>query len=230
MKLLVVNSNSSASITELVRAGAEKAAGEATKIVALTARGGPPAIENAEDVAVAAKATRETIVNYSEPVDAAIIACFSDPGLMEIRREVAFPVIGIAEAALFTAAMRGSRFSIVTVAPSSVPGINRLVAEYGLAHRLGGVYALDRGVVESHLDPVGTAHALADLANAVIAPDDVDVIILGGAIAAGEIHRVVSSLVQAPVLEGVSCAVRQAEAICRQEPTGSSPFSTLDPT
>lgn len=215
MKLLVVNSNRSASVTELVRVGAEKAAGEATKIIALTAHGGPPAIENAQDVAVAAKATRETIVDFPETVDAAIIACFSDPGLMEIRRAVSFPVIGIAEAALFTAAMRGSRFSIVTVAPSSVPGIERLVAEYGLAHRLGGVHAIDRGVIESHRDPVGTAHALADLANAVITPDDVDVIILGGAIAAGEIEERVSRLVRVPVLEGVCCAVRQAEVICR---------------
>lgn len=215
MNLLLVNSNSTASITELVRTGAEKKAGEATRIVALTAESGPPAIQNADDVAVAAAATRGVIVSYAGPVDGAIIACFSDPGLMEIRREVSFPVIGIAEAALFTAAMRGARFSIVTVAPSSVPGIEKLVADYGLAHRLGGVHALDRGVIESHGDPRGTALALAELANAVIKPDNVDVIILGGAIAAGEMEEIVSSLVDAPVLEGVGCAVRLAEALCR---------------
>ncbi|MCI5074069.1 aspartate/glutamate racemase family protein [Oricola sp.] len=215
MDLLVVNSNSSTSITELVRIGAENAAGPDTKITALTARDGPPAIETAADAAIAAEATSREILQHAATVDAAIVACFSDPGLMEIRKRAPFPVIGIAEAALYTAAMRGIRFSIVTVAPTSVPGIERLVADYGLAHRLGGVHALDRGVIASHLDPQGTAHALAELANSAVRTDAADVIILGGAIAAGGMADIVAPLVSVPVIEGVSCAVRKAELICR---------------
>lgn len=217
MHLLIVNSNSSDSVTEVVRAGAKAAADKATKITAITASGGPPAIETAADIAVAAEATREAILRFPDPVDAAIIACFSDPGLMDIKHQVPFPVIGIAEAGMFTAAMRGARFSIVTVAPSSVPGIKKLAAEYGLAHRLSGVHALNQGVLESHLNPETTAHALAELANQIIVPDAADVIILGGAITAGGMADIVRPLVSAPVFEGVECAIRQAELLCREE-------------
>ncbi len=215
MHILVVNSNSSDSITDLARAGAQRAAAPGTTITALTARDGPPAIETAADVLLAAEATRTAILNHPAPVDAAIIACFSDPGLEEIRLKAPFPVIGIAEAAMLDAVRKGGRFSIVTVAPSSVAGIERLAEEYGMSGALGGVHALERGVLESHLDPSGTALALAELANAVIESDQADCIILGGAIAAGGMADIVAPLVPVPVIEGVSSAVRRIERLLR---------------
>ncbi|MEO4044153.1 aspartate/glutamate racemase family protein [Hoeflea sp. CAU 1731] len=215
MHILVVNSNSSDSITDLARIGAQRAAAPGTTTTALTAKGGPPAIETEADMLLAAVATRTAILNHPASVDGAIIACFSDPGLKEIRFEAPFPVVGIAEAAMLDAVRKGGRFSIVTVAPSSVAGIERLAEEYGMSRSLGGVHALDRGVLESHLDPSGTALALAELANAVIESDQADCIILGGAIAAGGMADIVAPLVPVPVIEGVSSAVRRIEQLLR---------------
>ena len=210
MNLLIVNSNTSAGVTELVRAEALAQARSDTRITAVTAPFGPKAIETPGDVSVAAKATYEVITGHAGPVDAAVIACFSDPGLFATRRDVAFPVIGLAEAAMFTACLRGQRFSVVTVAPSSVGGIEALAKDYGLHHRLGGVHALNRGVLESHENPARTTAELGALAQQVIVSDKVDVLVLGGAITAG-MARAIAPLVDVPVLDGLRCAVRLAE-------------------
>lgn len=212
MDLLIVNSNTSADITELVRAEASASARTGTNITAITAPYGPPAIETPEDASIAAEATYEAITGHAGAVDAAVIACFSDPGLFATRSDVSFPVIGLAEAAMFTACMRGTRFSILTVAPSSVGGIKALAEEYGLHHRLGGVHALNRGVRESHENPTQTANELAALAKQAVISDKADVLVLGGAITAG-MANAIAPLVDVPVLDGLRCAVQLAEML-----------------
>lgn len=212
MDLLIVNSNTSADVTELVRLEAVAQARSGTRITAVTAPFGPRAIETPEDVSVAADATYEAITGHAGPVDAAVIACFSDPGLFATRRDVAFPVIGLAEAAMFTACMLGQHFSIVTVAPSSVAGIEALAKDYGLHHRLGGVHALNRGVLESHENPERTAAELGALAHQAIITDKADTLVLGGAITAG-MAKAIPPLVDVPVLDGLRCAVRMAELL-----------------
>lgn len=212
MDLLIVNSNTSTGITDLVRSEARAAARPDTRITAITAPFGPRAIETPADVAIAAEATHAAITGTPGPFDAAVIACFSDPGLMAARRDVSFPVIGIAEAAMFHACMLGARFSILTVAPTAVGGIRKLAADYGMGKRLAGVHALNRGVLESHDDPAQTVKDLTQLAQDVIASEKPDVLVLGGAITAGMARQLAPS-VPLTVLDGLRCAVRQAEIL-----------------
>ena len=212
MRLLIVNSNTSSGITDLLRSEAEAAARPDTIISTATASYGPPAIETPDHVAVAAAATADAMTARTDAIDAAVIACFSDPGLGAIRRAVAYPVVGLAEAAMFAACMLGSRFSIVTVAPQSVPGIRAVAARYGLTGRLAGVHALHRGVLESHADPAATARSLAELARRATAEDRSDVVVLGGAVTAG-MARSISPRVDVPVVDGLAAAVLLAESL-----------------
>ncbi|MDK3018641.1 aspartate/glutamate racemase family protein [Pseudodonghicola flavimaris] len=214
MDLLIVNSNTSVGITALLQAEAAAVVRRETRITAVTAPFGPAAIETPADVEIAAQATHAAITGAAAQYDAAVIACFSDPGLMAIRREVAFPVIGIAEAAMFHACMLGARFSILTVAPSAVGGIRKLASAYGIGQRLSGIHALDRGVLESHRDPAGTARDMLQLARDVLDREAPDVLVLGGAITAGMTRQLAPAL-PVPVLDGLSCAVRQAEIMVR---------------
>jgi len=209
MKILVVNSNTTQSITDAIAAEARLAALPGTEIVAVTAPFGPSAIEGRSDAAVAAHATLEAITRHEEQVDAAVIACFSDPGLMAARDAVDFPVVGIAEASMLTACMLGARFSIVTVAPSTVSPIHELASAYGLSQRLASVRAIDVGVLESHADPEETCRRLGQLIESAASRDRADVAILGGAVTAG-MSRVLTEAAPIPVLDGVACAVRQA--------------------
>lgn len=211
MKLLIINSNSSASVTELVRDEATSLAAPGTTIEAMTAPFGPAGIETPADVAVAAEATRVAITKASPP-DVAIIACFSDPGLLRIRREVPFPVIGIAEAAMYRASELGPRFSILTIAPTTVPGIRALADDYGTADQLAGIHALPSGVLQSHHARERTLREMTELARRVLVSDQPDVIVLGGAITAG-MSRQLAAAVSVPVLDGLSCAIREAECL-----------------
>lgn len=210
MDLLVVNSNTSQEITDLVHAEAQAVARPGTKVTSLTAAFGPRAIERPEDVVVAAEATIDAIANAPGPVDAAVIACFSDPGLMAVRRMVPFPVIGIAEAAMLHASRLGARFAILTVAPSSVGGIRKLAEEYGMTRQLTGIHALPRGVLESHCEPSRTLWDMARLAQRILDAERPDVLVLGGAITAGMARSLAPDL-PVPIIDGLTCAVRQVD-------------------
>lgn len=212
MKILVVNSNTTQLVTETIAAEARIAASSGTEIVAVTVPFGPSAVEGRSDAAVAAHATLTAITGYPGQVDAAVIACFSDPGLMAARDSVEFPVVGIAEASILTACMLGTRFSIVTVAPSTVSPIYELVSAYGLSQRLASVRAIDVGVLESHADPEETCRGLQELIEMAASHDRADVAILGGAVTAG-MARILAKTSPIPVLDGVACAVRQAELL-----------------
>jgi len=212
MKILVVNSNTSPSVTETVAAEARVAASSGTEIVAFTAPFGPSAIENRTDAVVAAHATLQAITDHRGTIDAAVVACFSDPGVMAARDAVDFPVVGIAEASMLTACMLGARFSIVTVAPSTVSPIHELAAAYGLSQRLASVRAIHRGVLESHADREGTCRELGELIKIAASEDRADVAILGGAVTAG-MRPLLAKTSPIPVLDGVTCAVRQAEVL-----------------
>ena len=214
MNLLIINSNTNNSVTETIAACARSAASAGCEVTALTAPFGPAVIEGRADAVVAAHATLEAITAYPGEIDAAIIACFSDPGLAAIRDAVNFPVVGIAEASMHTACMLGARFSIVAVAPSTIPQILDLVASYGLSQRLASVRAINRNVLESHADRVGTARELGKLVDIVVSEDGADVAILGGAVTAGLIDNL-GNASHIPVLDGVGCAVRQAEVLAR---------------
>ncbi|WP_157960232.1 aspartate/glutamate racemase family protein [Albibacillus kandeliae] len=215
MRLLVVNSNTSQGVTDMVAAEAQLVAGPEVEIVAVTAPYGPAAIETPEDVEVSAGATLEAMRAETGPVDAAIIACFSDPGLLACRMALRFPVFGIAEAAMRRAVELGPRFSILTVAPTTVPGIRSTAANYGVEGHLAGVHALDRGVLASHADRAGTLQAMARLADEVLAREGPDVLVLGGAVTAG-MARDLAARLPVPVLDGLGCAVELALQAARE--------------
>ncbi|MEP3333549.1 aspartate/glutamate racemase family protein [Sedimentitalea sp.] len=217
MELLIVNSNTTTGITDLLRDEAVSLATPGTRVTAITAPFGAAGIETPEDVEIAAEATRVAVTGASPP-DAAIIACFSDPGLFRIREEVSFPVIGIAEAAILRATELGDKFSILTVAPSTVPGIRAIVEAYGKTCQLAGIHALPTGVLQSHRDRDRTAREMSALAELILASDRPDVLVLGGAITAG-MSRQLAPTLPVPLLDGLSCAIRRVSG-----PVSGAPY------
>lgn len=218
LKLLIVNSNTSESVTEIVRQEALTTASLGTEITAVTAGFGASAIENRGQATIAAHATLEAFNRHGEGFDAGIIACFSDPGLAASRESMPFPVVGIAEASCITACMLGSRFSIVTIGTRMVAPLQELVSAYGLASRLASIRALDCTVLGFADDASARKQALQELITQAIEQDGAEVIVLGGAVTAG-LARDLSSQCPVPVLDGVSCAVLQAELLVRLKPT-----------
>ncbi|WP_432696013.1 aspartate/glutamate racemase family protein [Marinobacterium sp. YM272] len=217
MKLLIVNSNTSDKVTEIVRQEAQASASPGTEIAAVSAPFGASAIECRAQATVAAHATLEAFQKHSEGFDAGIIACFSDPGLAACRESMPFPVVGIAEAACLSACMLGSRFSIVTIGPRMIAPLQELVHAYGLISRLASIRALDCTVLGFADNASSRENAIRELITQAIEQDGAEVIVLGGAVTAG-LARSLSSECPVPVLDGVSCAVLQAELLMRLNP------------
>jgi len=80
----------------------------------------------------------------SGDVDGAMIACTGDPGLVEARTLLDFPIVGPWEATLHTAATYGYKFGVITVQePGWQEYCHRLVVKYGLTGRCAGLVGVD---------------------------------------------------------------------------------------
>jgi len=104
MDILVVNPNTTVSMTEKIRRAAERAAAPGTRIVAVNPPVGPESIEGFYDDALAVPGLLAEIAKgEAQGVSAHVIACFDDTGLDAARALDAAPVVGIGEAAFHAA-------------------------------------------------------------------------------------------------------------------------------
>lgn len=115
--LLVINPNTSASISALLQSTVQAEAGARVRVRTVTARFGAPYIADEASYAVAAHAVLDAwaadLASGAPPADAVLIGCFGDPGLLALREASPVPVTGLAEAA-FHAAARHGRYAVVT--------------------------------------------------------------------------------------------------------------------
>ncbi|MCD1619877.1 aspartate/glutamate racemase family protein [Salipiger marinus] len=212
MRLLLVNPNMTTAMTDSMAALARKVAGDRAEIVPLTAPRGFPYIASRAEAQIAGAITLEMIADHQQGMDAVIIGAFGDPGLAGARDLFDLPVVGMAEAAVLSAAMMGERFSIVTFSPVMRRWYADCVAATGLSSRFTGVRT-----PETHQPDVGRARDLlrADLvalARRAVVEDGADVVILGGAPLAGLAPEIAGE-VPALVLDPICAATAQALAL-----------------
>lgn len=178
-------------------------------VEAWTSTGGPPAIQGAEDGALAVPPLLE-LIEGAEGFEAIVIACFDDTGLAEAKAMSPVPVIGIGEASYMAARLMGHRFSVVTTLPVSVPVIEANIRETGFDDICGRVRAANVPVLEIEASPGAALDAIAAEASRAIAEDDVSAIVLGCAGMTGLQDRIASLGVAA--IDGVRTAAHLARA------------------
>ncbi|ESY09524.1 aspartate/glutamate racemase family protein [Mesorhizobium sp. C386A] len=212
MQILVVNPNTTASMTETIAAAARAVAGAGTEVIAVTSSMGPASIEGYYDEALAVPGLlMEIAAGERAGAQAAIIACFDDTGLDAARAMASIPVIGICEAALSVASYIAQRFTVVTTTERSRVPVEGLVHRYGMAGR-GRVRAADIPVLSLEDAASGAVEKLrAEIARA-IAEDRAEAIVLGCAGMADLAHRLQQEF-DLPVIDGVGAALKQAEAL-----------------
>ncbi|MCC8957092.1 aspartate/glutamate racemase family protein [Bradyrhizobium sp. Pear77] len=217
MKILLLNPNTTAAVTDLLHAAGSKVASAGTELVPATAARGVPYIATRAEAQIGGAIALEMLAEAGPGIDAAIIAAFGDPGLFGARELFAFPVVGLAEAAMLTACMLGRRFSIVTFAGALAPWYEECVAMHGLAARCAGIRTLD-GSFQSISDvQAEKEELLVALANRAVEQDGADVVILSGAPLAGLAAKV-RDRIPVPVVDPVAAAVRQAETLAVLKP------------
>ena len=217
MRLLLVNPNISDSVSDLIRAEAQRSASPGTQVEVLTAATGVAYIETRFEALLGAWATAQLAAEHAPHYDAVVVAAFGDPGLAALREVLPVPVTGLTEAALASAHLLGHRISIIAISRRIQAWYREVVEGYGFGPRLASIRALDRplasigGVQEDH------AQALLALAERAVAEDGADVIVLAGAPLAG-LARSLHGRLPVPVVDGVSSAVRHAETLAALRP------------
>src|SRR3954454_16465424 len=160
MRILVVNPNTTAAMTEKIGHAARAVAAAGTEIIAVNPADGPVSIEGYYDEAFSVPGLLAEIAKgEASGVGAHVIACFDDTGLEAARSLASAPVIGIGEAAFHLASMLGHRFSVVTTLSRSIAAIETNLMKYGLASRCARVRACEVPVLALD-DPTSNASAL----------------------------------------------------------------------
>lgn len=217
MKILLLNPNTTAEVTDLLYAAGSRVASSGTELVAVTAKRGVPYIATRAEAQIGGALALEMLAEAGPGIDAAIIAAFGDPGLFGARELFAFPIVGLAEAAMLTACMVGRRFSIVTFSRTLVPWYQECVAMHGLEARCAGIRALNEAFQSISEVQAEKEDVLVRLANSAVEQDNADVVILSGAPLAGLAGKV-APRIPVPVIDPVAAAVRQAESLAVLKP------------
>ena len=114
MKILVVNVNTSQSMSNVIDEAAKRAASAGTDIVTLTPFFGPEAVDCNFESYISAVAVMDRVLAYDEPFDAVVMAGFGEHGRDGLQELIEQPVIEICEASAHMAMMIGRSYSVVT--------------------------------------------------------------------------------------------------------------------
>ena len=213
MRLLVVNPNTSAAMTQAIGAAAQAAASLGTRIVAVQPSFGPRSIEGHYDEVVAAAGVAEQVrLAPDAEVDGVVIACFGDPGLDAAREACEVPVLGVAEAAFHAASFIATGFSVVTTLARTCVIAEQLVHRYGFERHCRGVHGTDIPVLKLEAFGDEIVAQIEACARAALQQDRSGAIVLGCAGMAGLSHMLQQRL-GVPVIDGVAAAVRLTEAL-----------------
>lgn len=213
--ILVINPNSTASMTRKIAAAARAAAGPSSRITAINPSEGPAAIQGREDGEAALPglfSLFDRSLSEDPTIGAVIIACFDDTGLWELRARSPVPVIGIGEAAYQVASVAAPKFSVVTTLSVSVPVLQENLEKTGLAARCVRVRASDVPVLELE-DPESDARHRVEAEIALALQEDGAGAIALGCAGMADLAHDLSAKFKVPVIDGVASAVRLAEAI-----------------
>ena len=210
--LLLINPNISDSVSDLIRAEAQRAASPGTQIDVLTAPFGVAYIETRFEALIGAYATAQLAAEHHMHYDAVVVAAFGDPGLGGLKEALPCPVVGLTKAALASACLLGGRFSIVAISQRITAWYRETVQHCGLESRLASIRALDEPLQDIGNVQGNQGERLQLLAERCVAQDGADVIVLAGAPLAG-LARSIADHFPVPVVDGVSSAVRHAESL-----------------
>lgn len=214
MRLLVLNPNTSQSVSDLILNEACRAASPQVQLDVLTAPFGVAYIETRLEATIGAYAATCMAAEHHASYDGLIVAAFGDPGLHGIKELLDKPIVGLTEAALMSACLLGQRFSIIAISSRIRAWYAECVAYNGLSSRLASVRNLDKPLANIGSVQEDHGEQLKRLCMQVVEQDGADVVILAGAPLAG-LARKLHDALPVPVVDGVSSAVQHCETLVR---------------
>lgn len=222
--LLIVNPNTSTSVTEQLAAQARATLPPEATVHCVTAPFGARYISSEAAAAVASHAAMQAcadhIAEHGRP-DAVLLGCFGDPGLLALRELLGVPVTGLAEASMRVAAARGP-YAIVTGGAAWAPMLRRLAWTLDLLAPLSGIVTVERSGAELKADPQAAHTLLLGACREALAATPAPAsIVLGGAALTG-MGDALGPLLGVPLLDSVVCGLQQAWGLATT-PAGDAP-------
>ena len=213
MKLLLVNPNTTASMTEKAGEAARLVAASGTEIIAVNPEYGPVSIEGYYDEVFSIPGLLEEVRKGEDSgCQGTVIACFDDTGLDAARCLASGPVVGICEASMHIASLLANGFSIVTTLKRSIPALEKLAVKYGMSQQCHRVRAAEVPVLElENPDSEATKLIRVEIQKA-LDEDRSEAIVLGCA-GMVDLAAELSKEFGVPVIDGVTAAVKLVESL-----------------
>jgi allantoin racemase len=210
--IMIVNPNTTESMTRIIVDAAREVAGQGTLLVGGTPTRGVDSIEsNVDEVWGALGVLEQVRAGERCGTDGYVIACFGDTGLAAARETARGPVVGMTEAALFTATFLAARFSIITLPPRTREQSHRVLRETGLVHRCT-VRTIDVAVSDVANGSAHLLEAMTAEARLAMEHDAAEAIVLGCA-GLTDLASPLQAALGLPVIDGVAAAVKMVEGL-----------------
>lgn len=211
-RILVINPNTTASVTERVLASC-RATDPDLHWQGMTARFGAPYIASEASYVTGAHAVLDAFEASPGDWDAVLIACFGDPGLLALREVSGLPVAGLAWASLEAAAAQGP-FAVVTGGAAWGPMLARFARMHQLDAQLCGIHTVELTGAQIAEAPQ-QAHAMLVQACERGIADGARQLVLGGAALAG-LARTLQARMAVPLLDNVELGARAVARMARE--------------
>lgn len=206
--ILLINPNSSKATSEMMHAIALNALAGRLAVKTVTASRAPTMIVTPEQLTASAAEVVELGTAHGRECAGIIVSAFGDPGLAELRRKVAVPVVGICEASMIEASQRRRRFGVATSTPDLAEAIGQRAHDLGLAHLYMGIRCTKGDPVALAADPALLIEALAGAVGACIEEDGAEAVVIGGG-PLGEAAKALRPRFGKPVLGPIPSAVER---------------------
>lgn len=215
MRLLLINPNRTAAITERVAQPARRMLAVEDVLDTVTSTTGPEVVRSPAQLEAASQEVQSLAARHGSGYDAIILGISLDCGLMETRRQQRGQwVIGMTEAACHAACIASARFGVLTVGSGMAGAYAEHVRALGLESRCIGVAAPD--CPEAFVSPATAQvpEVLRVLTHSAfeLRSRGADSIVLAGAVLCGY-GAALAQVVSIPVWEGPACAVSMARLL-----------------
>ena len=232
-RILVVNPNTTASMTAKIHQAALDVAAPGHEIETVNPVSGPMSIEGYYDEAFSVPGLLEEVRKGEEKGCAGyVIACFDDTGLGAAREIVTGPVVGIGEAAMHMASLLGTGFSIITTLPRSVPILEDNAERYGFGRRCRKVRSASVPVLALEEPGSVAREKVKAEAQRALSEDGSDTIVLGCA-GMADLVAWLSDELGVSVIDGVAAGVKLLEGLIalglRTSKAGAYAFPSTKP-
>ena len=210
MHILIANPNMTQRMTDLMVAEARQFCRPDTEISGVSAEFGVSYIGTRAEMAIAGYALLDCLAKHYRGYDAVIIGAFCHSFVDAGKELTPLPVIGLAEAGMRAAQFFGRRTGLISVGPLGRATNEETVASLGLQTSVTAVRLLDLSGTDLANDQPKADAEVVRLGLAMVAEDDADVLVLGGAAFAEMAGRIKGHL-PVPVISPIPYAIALAE-------------------